>query len=230
MKTLGMIGGTTWVSTQDYYRYINSEVNRMLGGLNSAKLVLYSINFQEAKDYVDKKDYESMKILLMNGVRKLVAAGVDGIMLCANTMHKYAKEAKEVSGLPLIHIADVTAVEINKQGLKTVGLLGTKITMEEPFYKDNLKSHGITAIVPEVTDQAYVNRIIFDELGKDVFREETRQKLLSIMEELHSRGAKGIILGCTEIPLIIKPEHTSLPLFDTLYLHARAAAKFIAES
>ena len=229
MKTLGMIGGTTWVSTLDYYRNINTEVNRILGGLHSAKLVLYSINFQEAKDFVDKKDFTSMKNLLLEGVKKLVDTGVDGIMLCANTMHKYAEEVKSFTGLPLIHIADVTAAEINMQGLRTVGLLGTRITMEEPFYKDNLKGHGITTIVPETADQIYVNRVIFDELAKDIFTDKTRKRLLNIMERLHSMGAEGIILGCTEIPLIIKPGHTSLPMFDTLYLHSKAGARFIAE-
>jgi aspartate racemase len=230
MKTLGLIGGTTWVSTQDYYKHINKEVNRLLGGHNAAKLILYNLNFHEVVKLQDSKDFDGLKKLLTDAGSILQKAGVDGIMLCANTMHKYADAVTGITGLPLVHIADETAAEINKSGFKTAGLLGTKTTMEEPFYKERLKKHGITAIVPDEKDQVFLHRAIFDELGKDIFKDETRQEILRIMTGLYQRGAEGIILGCTEIPLIIKPEHTSIPLFDTLLIHARAGARFIAET
>ena len=227
MKTLGLIGGTTWVSTLDYYRHINKEVNNLLSGHNSAKLVLYSFNFQELVSLQDKNDYEGFKGLLLNAAKALSHGGIDGIMLCANTLHKYADAVEEAAGIPLIHIADETASEIKKSGFKTVGLLGTKTTMGEAFYKDKLRDHGITAIVPGEREQEYIHRAIFDELGKDIFKDDTRQELLRIMQDLQKRGAEGIILGCTEIPLIIKPEHTSIPMFDTLVIHAGAGARFV---
>jgi aspartate racemase len=229
MKTLGLVGGTTWVSTNDYYKLINKEVNKRLGGHHSARLVLYSINFHEAVAFQERKDFEGMRKLLVDAAISVKAAGVDGIMLCANTLHKYADAVLNATGLPMVHIAEETAYEIVRHGYNTVGLLGTKPTMSESFYKDRLNKHGINALVPKEGDQDFIHRIIFDELGKDIFRDETRGELLRIMGDLHLQGAQGIILGCTEIPLIIKPEHTNLPLFDTLMIHARAAARFIME-
>jgi aspartate racemase len=165
--------------------------------------------------------------MLSDMARGLAAAGAEGLLLCANTIHKYADAIHEASGLPIIHIADVTAEEITKAGFDKVGLLGTRTTMNEPFYKEKLRSHGITAIVPDEDDRNFLNDIIFNELAKDIFRDETRQEILRIMKSLAEMGAQGIILGCTEIPLIIKPEHTTIPLFDTLLIHSKAAASFI---
>lgn len=229
MKTIGMIGGTTWVSTSDYYRLINQEVNKLLGGLNSAKLILYSVNFQEAYDFYSRKDFEGQKNLLLDAVKRLVNAGVDGLILCANTLHKYADPITEIIRIPLIHIAEETAKAILEKGLSNVALLGTATTMQETFYTDILKSFGITTMVPSPEDQVFINDIIFSELAKDIFKDSTRKRLLEIMDRLSEGGAQGMILGCTELPLIIKPEHTSLALFDTLHIHAEAAARFVAE-
>jgi aspartate racemase len=230
MKVLGLIGGTTWVSTQEYYAHINKEVNRLMGGYHSAKLILYSLDFHELHAFQDNRDFESIRVMLSEMARALAAAGAEGLLLCANTMHKYADAVHQASGLPIIHIADVTAEEITKAGFETVGLLGTNTTMNEPFYKEKLKSHGITAIVPEEADRNFMNDAIFNELAKDIIRDQTRQEILRIMKSLTQKGARGVILGCTEIPLIVKPEHTTIPLFDTLLIHSRAAARYIASS
>jgi aspartate racemase len=229
MKTLGLIGGTTWVSTTDYYRLINKEVNQKLGGHHSARLILYSINFQDAVTFQENKDFDGMKRLLTDAGKSLTEAGADGILLCANTIHKYADDVKKVTGLPLIHIADETGKAIVNEGFNSVGLLGTRPTMSEPFYRERLAGHGISTLVPSEKDQWFIHRAIFDELGKDIFLDETRQELLRIMNDLSKQGAEAIILGCTEIPLIIKPGHTDLPMFDTLQIHAKAAAGFILE-
>lgn len=225
-----MIGGTTWVSTADYYKLINKEVNRLSGGQHSARLILNSLDFQEIVDFQEKKNFDGIKALLVAASTSLLSAGVAGIMLCANTMHKYAEFVIEATGLPLVHIVDATAAEIADRGYTTVGLLGTNTTMQEPFYRERLQQHGITAIVPGEADRDRMHRIIFDELANDIFMDNTRQKILRMMEDLHHQGAQGIILGCTEIPLIIRQEHTSIPVFDTLLIHANAGARFIVTS
>jgi len=227
MKTLGMIGGTTWVSTQDYYRHINKEVNRIVGGTHAARLLLYSLNFGEVHALQEAKDYPAISKLITDAAVKLKGAGVDGLILCANTMHKYVEDVEAATGLPIVHIADETAAAITNSGIAKVGLLGTRTTMSESFYKDRLKKHGIETIVPGDQDQLFLNHVIFNELAKDEFYDETRQEILMIMQALTKEGAGGIILGCTELPLIIKPEHTSIPTFDTLIIHARAAARFV---
>ena len=229
MKTLGLIGGTSWVSTADYYRIINREVNRLLGGHHSARLILYSLDFQVAYDLHHRKDFEGQRNLLMNAARKLKAAGAEGLMLCANTTHKYADDLLMEIGLPLVHIADETAKVIKEKGISTVGLTGTATTMQETFYSDRLRKYGIETLVPSRKEQEYIHNAIFEELVKDILLDSTRDKLLHIMNGLKDLGAEGIILGCTEIPLIIKPEHTQLVLFDTLTIHATAAARFVAE-
>lgn len=229
MKTIGLIGGTSWVSTVDYYRIINQEVNRQLGGHNSARLILYSVNFQDAYDLHHRKDFEGQRNLLLNAAMKLKAAGAEGLILCANTTHKYADYIEEKTGLPLIHIADETARVIQEKGISTVGLTGTATTMQESFYADRLMKYGIKTLVPSPEEQAYIHNAIFDELVKDILLDSTRQRLIDIMNELKNKGAEGIILGCTEIPLIVKPEHTPLVLFDTLTIHATAAARFVTE-
>jgi len=229
MKTLGLIGGTTWVSTQEYYKNLNKEVNRLLGGHHSAKLILFNLDFHEVVELQDKKDFKGLEKMLVNAATILQKAGVDGLMLCANTMHKYAPAIQAQTGLPLVHIADEVAAEMRKSGHRTAGLLGTKTTMEEPFYKDRLLENGITAIVPDEPDRQFINKAIFEELARDIFLDETRQGILRIMHNLASRGAEGIILGCTEIPLIINSGHTDIPMYDTLMIHARAGARFLAQ-
>jgi aspartate racemase len=228
MKTLGLIGGTTWVSTREYYACINREVNRLKGGYHSAKIILYSMDFQEIYTMQHSGDFEGIQVMLAGIAKGLASEGAQGLLLCANTMHKYADAVQEACGLPLIHIADVTAMEIRTAGYDTVGLLGTNTTMNEPFYRKKLQSYGIKALVPDEAGRNYINDAIFNELGKDIFKDSTRQEILQIMNKLVAGGAQGIILGCTEIPLIIKPQHTAIPLFDTLEIHSRAAARFIA--
>lgn len=227
MKQLGLIGGTTWVSTIDYYRVLNEEVNKVLGGNHSAPLLLYSVEFGEVIEFSKSGDFALVHRILTDAAEVLYKAGVDGIMLCANTIHKYADNIMEEVPLPLIHVVDETAVKIKEKGFHKVGLLGTMMTMKEDFYTNMLGKEGIECIIPDEQDMQFINHAIFEELGHDIFKDETRQRLLKIMNGLSNQGAEGIILGCTEIPLIIKPEHTDLPLFDTLRIHAEAGAKFI---
>jgi len=228
MNTLGLIGGTTWVSTQEYYALINKEVNRMLGGHHSARLILYSMDFHEIYTLQHSRDFDGIRRMLTGIPEGLKSAGAEGILLCANTMHKYAEVVQAATGLPLIHIAEETGRVIVEAGFDTVGLLGTNTTMNEPFYMEKLASFGIKTLVPAEKDRNFMNDTIFNELARDIFKDSTRKEILRIMEELVVRGAQGIILGCTEIPLIIRPEHTNIHLFDTLEIHSRAAARFIA--
>jgi len=227
MKTLGMIGGTTWVSTADYYRILNEEVNKAMGGNYSAPLLLYSVNFQEALDLIRAGDSDGMFNMLLKAAKTLQNGGVDGLLLGANTIHKFAERIQAEVPLPIIHIADETAEKINEKGLSKVGLLGTMPTMRETFYKDRLLKHGIEAVTPDPDDMVFLHHIIFSELGLDIFKDSTRDRILKMMDSLYNRGAEAMILGCTEIPLIIKTEHTSIPLFDTLRIHAEAGARFI---
>jgi len=228
MKTLGLIGGTTWVSTVDYYKIINEEVNRVLGGNNSAKLILYSINFKEAVDLNMKKDIAGMKRLVMDAVKAIVGAGAEGLMLCANTLHKFADEIEEEFRIPLIHIVDETSKEIIKAGIKTTGLMGTLITMEEPFYRNRLLKSGIETIIPDENDRHYINDNIYHDFSKGIFKKETKERFLKIINDLHGKGAEGIILGCTEFPLFLHQSDTHVALFDTLKIHAIAGARFVA--
>ena len=226
MKTIGLIGGTTWVSTADYYKIINSETNRRLGKNYSGRILIYSFNFQDVLDLSMKQDVEGMTKLLCNAADILKEGGAECLLLCANTMHKYAEIVKQHAGLPLVHVTDETAREINEQGLSKVGLLGTKITMAQPFYKERLATHGIEALVPDEAQQDFINYIIFNELSKEEFKPETKARLIEIIEDLRSKGAEGVIMGCTEIPLILKQGDVDIPLFDTLTIHAMAAVEF----
>jgi aspartate racemase len=227
MKTLGLVGGTSWVSTLEYYRHLNEEVRRRLGGHDAARCILYSLNFgdvQRAKE----GDPEQTKVreMVVDAARRLADAGADGLMLCANTMHWFAEEVERAVPLPLIHIASATGERILTEGLRSVGLLGTLQTMERDFYRKRLEAMGITVLVPETEARQFVDRAIFEELVMDRFRPETKLAFLDIIETLRRRGAQGVVLGCTEIPLLIKPADCSLPLFDTLAIHARAGVDF----
>lgn len=226
MKTLGLIGGTSWVSTADYYRIINQLVNERLGGLNSAKLFLYSLNLEEFKPSADPGKLLEMESTLSAIALKLQTAGADCIMLCANTPHIVADSVESKISIPLIHIAEVTAREIKKQKLNKIGLLGTRVTMEENFYRDKLSTHQIETIIPDAEDIEFIHTSIVTELGKGIFTEETKHKYLVIIEKLVRQGAEGIILGCTEIPMLINPAECSIPLFDTTAIHATTAVKF----
>jgi aspartate racemase len=226
MKTLGLIGGTSWVSTVDYYRVINSQVNESLGGLNSAKMLLYSVNQQEFRPATDSSGLEAFADYLTGIAKRLESAGAECLVLCANTPHMAADMMQQKIGIPLIHIAEVTAKAILKRNLKNVGLLGTKMTMEQTFYKERLAKFGIETLVPGEPEREYIHRTIMTELEKAILKDETRKGYLKIIDGLVERGAQGIILGCTEIPLLIKQSDCNIPVFDTTTLHAMAAVEF----
>lgn len=226
MKTVGLIGGTSWVSTIDYYRLINQLINERLGGLNSAKLLLWSVNFEEFKNRAESGNWTENGILLSDIAKRLEQAGADCIMLCANTPHIVADIVQSHITIPLLHIAEETAKEIARQKINTVGLLGTKFTMEHAFFKERLSKYSIATLIPEPDDCDYIHASIFNELGKGIFKKETKTKYLEIIETLRIKGAEGIIFGCTEIPMLIKPEECSIVAFDTTMIHARAAVEF----
>jgi aspartate racemase len=226
MKMLGLVGGTSWVSTIDYYRLINEGVEARLGGSQSARCVIHSFNFGDIVELTKRQDWDGVFDLVRDASVNLRKSGAEGIVLCANTLHVVADRVEERVQLPLIHIVDAAAAEIRRAGLERVSLLGTKYTMELPFFKDRLAWHGITTVVPEPGDREFIHQTIFSELGKNLFRDETRSRYLSIIDSLAKQGAKGSILGCTEIPLLIKQQDASIPVFDTTALHARAAVDF----
>ena len=231
MKKLGLVGGLSWVSTLDYYRYINEGVNRRLGGLNFAECIIYSLNFNDVqKNGWDNWD-ETFQ-LLSAACKGLKNAGADAIVLCANTAHAVAGRLESRIQLPLVHIATATADVVNRQGLKRIGLLGTKYTMELPFYKEVLHSQGIESLVPK--DQAvrdYVQRTLKEEMGRGIFDPNTKIEYLKIIHQLIGDGAEGIILGCTEIPMLLNQQDVpAVPLFDTTKIHADAAVDFALSS
>jgi aspartate racemase len=226
MKLVGLIGGTGWVSTVEYYRIMNEEVNRRLSGLQSAQCVLYSFNYAVIDQLNASHDTERQGALMVDAARKLVNVGAEGIILCANTLHQFAEQVEKEIPVPLIHIADATAREIKKRDFRTVGLLGTKYTMEMDFYKRKLNEANIQVLIPDAEEREYIHHTITHELLKEVFRKESKTRFLEIMNQLHQQGAQAIILGCTEIPLLVKQLDTELPLFDTLSIHALAAVDF----
>jgi aspartate racemase len=226
MKTLGLIGGTSWLSTIDYYRLINAGVNERLGGLNSARLLLYSVNFEEFRPPTDPGEWGEVSRRLTDIARGLINAGAECIVLCANAMHMAADAIQQSIHVPLIHIAEATAKEVYKHNLSRVGLLGTRITMEQSFFKDKLLHHRIEALVPNVGEREFIHETIFGELGKGTFTQETKQKYMQVIAKLIAEGAQGIILGCTEIPLMITQEDCPVPVFNTMTIHANAVVNF----
>ncbi len=226
MQTMGLIGGTGWVSTTEYYRLINQETNRLLGGHNSARIILYSFNYADINECNLRDDHEGVYRYVLDAARRLRDASADFIVLCANTLHQYAERLEEEVKLPIVHIADAAAAEIKKKGLSTIGLLGTRFTMEMDFYTKRLSEAGITSLVPEKPERNYIHSVIMDELLKENFRPESKKRFLEIIDGLEKQGAQGIVLGCTEIPLLIKQEDVPLPVFNTLQLHAKAAVDY----
>lgn len=225
MKTLGLIGGMSWESTIPYYRQINQIIKQELGGLHSAKIVLVSVDFHEIEAMQRADDWQSAGQVLAQAARGLHAAGADAIVICTNTMHKVAPEIEAAVPIPLLHIADPCADAIKAQGLQRIGLLGTRFTMEQDFYKDRLQErHGLQVLIPDQADRALVHRIIYEELCLGEIKEESRIAYQAIIHKLIDQGAQAIILGCTEISLLIQAEHASVALFDTTMLHARGAA------
>jgi len=227
VRTLGLIGGMTWHSTVDYYRLINAGVQEKLGGSHSADLLLLSIDFEPIEDMQGRGDWAGMGKLMGEWARRLEAAGAEGLVICANTMHRLAESVAGAVSIPLIHIADATAVAVTKKGLATVGLLGTRYTMELDFYRGRLeKTHGLKVIIPEEPGRTAVHDIIYKELAFGDIRDGSRRTYVAIIEDLKKRGAQGVILGCTEIPLLIKAADSPIPVFDTTALHAAAAVEF----
>jgi aspartate racemase len=226
MKLLGLVGGTGWISSAEYYRIINEEVNRRLGGLQSARCILYSFNYAVIHEMNRKHDADGQFSLVLDAATKLISIGAEGIVLCANTLHQFADRLERQISVPLIHVATATARQIKRQGLSTVGLLGTKYTMEMDFYKARLNEEDIQVLVPEPAEREFIHHTIIHELLKGVLREESKARFLQIMSRLQSEGAEGIVLGCTEIPLLIKQQDTTLPLFDTVVIHSLAAVDF----
>ncbi|BCR23735.1 aspartate/glutamate racemase family protein [Aquipseudomonas alcaligenes] len=226
MKTIGLLGGMSWESTLPYYRHINEAVRERLGGLHSARLVLYSLDFHEIEALQRQGDWAAAGTLLADAARRLESAGADFLLLCTNTMHKVADAIEAASALPLLHIADPTAAAIQAAGLQRVGLLGTRFTMEQPFYRERLEDrHGIQVLVPDEPDRAEVHRVIYEELCRGVVSEVSRQAYRQVISRLVARGAQAVILGCTEIGLLVRADDAEVPLFDTCVLHAQAAAE-----
>lgn len=226
MKTIGLIGGMSWESSSEYYRILNEEIKQRLGGLHSSKCVLYSVDFEEIEVCQRNNEWEKAAQILTGAAHSLEASGADFIIICTNTMHKVAEEIQAGVHIPLLHIADVTAQEVISKGINVVGLLGTRYTMEQDFYKARLEAQGIKVLIPEEADRVIVNDVIFNELCLGQILEESRANYQRIIQNLIELGAKGIILGCTEIGLLVKSEDSTVPLFDTTELHAKEAVNF----
>lgn len=229
MKTIGLLGGMSWESTIPYYRIINEEVKNRLGGLHSAKIVLYSVEFDEIEQCQSSDDWERSGDILGRAAQGLESAGADFLLICTNTMHKVAPQIASMLHIPIVHIADATADELEKDHIHRVGLLGTKYTMTQDFYKQVLIDRGIHVIIPDAKDVEVVNRVIFHELCMGEIKEESRRQFQRIINSLKEKGAEGVILGCTEIGLLIQQFDSSLPVYDTTVIHAKRAAELALE-
>jgi aspartate racemase len=227
MKIIGLIGGMSWESTSEYYKIINETVKERLGKLHSAKCILCSVDFELIASLQHQGEWEKLTKLMISFARKLEGAGADCIVICTNTMHKMAQEVQDSIKIPLLHIADAAAEKIKEQGLKKPGLLGTKFTMEEDFYKQRLKvKHNLDVIIPSKTDRAIIDNIIYNELCLGILMQSSKEKFKAIIRKLIANGADGLILGCTEIPLLIRQEDVEIPIFDTTTIHSKAAVAF----
>ncbi|WP_404349481.1 aspartate/glutamate racemase family protein [Sutcliffiella horikoshii] len=229
MKVIGLIGGMSWESSVEYYRIINQEVKRRLGGLHSAKCLLYSVDFHEIERYQSGGAWDKAGEVLGDAARSLELGGADFIVICTNTMHKVVNEIQSKITIPLLHIADATAAQIKEKGINSVGLLGTRYTMEQDFYKSRLEMNGIKVIVPSEQEREIINKVIYEELCLGKIQEKSRDYYKKVIHGLIESGAKGIILGCTEIGLLVKPEDSDVPLFDTAYIHALEAVNMSLE-
>lgn len=224
MKVIGLIGGMSWESSAEYYKILNETVKEKLGGLHSAKCIMYSVDFEEIEQLQHAGKWEEATAYMVDAAQRVEEAGADFVLICTNTMHKMADDVQSAIDIPLLHIADATAEKIKEQGLNTVGLLGTRFTMEEDFYKGRLKEKfGLDVVIPEDDERTTVHDIIYNELCLGKIRESSREKMKKSIEHLISKGAEGVILGCTEIPLLIKQKDAAVPLFDTTLIHAQAA-------
>lgn len=231
MKTIGLIGGMSWESTIPYYRHINETVKRRLGGLHSAKVILFSVDFHDIEQLQHAGRWDEAGVVLADAALALERAGADLLVVCTNTMHKVAPAIEAAVRIPLLHIADPTALAIKQAGLHTVGLLGTRFTMEQAFYRDRLQhDHGINVLVPDAADRETVHRIIYEELCLGQVKDASRDAYRAVMARLVAQGAQAVILGCTEIALLVGADDAAVPLFDTTAIHAQAAAEHALES
>lgn len=226
MKTIGLLGGMSWESTALYYKWINEIVRKRLGGLHSASIAMKSVDFQQIETLQTEGRWDKAGEVLSKAALQVEAAGADFLVLCTNTMHKVAPQIELALRIPLLHIADATAERIKQQGMSTVGLLGTKFTMEQDFYARRLEEkHGLQVLIPPKEDRAIVHRVIYEELVKGVIREQSRTEYIRIMSALHEQGAEGIIEGCTEIVMLVQQKHTTIPLFDSTIIHAQQSVE-----
>jgi len=231
MKTIGVLGGMSWESTQAYYRALNEGVNARLGGLHSARIILNSVDFHEIEQCQQSGQWDRTADILIDAARSLEAAGADFLLLATNTMHKVAPQLQAASDLPLIHIADCTAERLCEDGIRRVGLLGTRFTMSEAFYRERMQSHfGLDVLVPDAADQNEIHRVIYEELCLGKLVDSSREHYLAAIDRLHARGAEAVILGCTEIGLLVSQQDTTVPLFDTTALHAQKAVELALET
>ena len=231
MKTIGLLGGMSWESTVEYYRHINEEVKHRIGRLHSARIALYSVDFEEIEQLQHSRRWDEAATLMIDAAQRVERAGADLLLICTNTMHKVADPVAAALQIPLLHIADATAAAIKAAGLRRIGLLGTRFTMEEDFYRGRLQArHDLEVLIPAEADRQRIHAVIYDELCVGQIREESRHQYIRIIDQLLSRGVEGIILGCTEISLLVHPEHATCPLFDTTRIHAlRAVDLALAE-
>ena len=226
MKTIGLIGGMSWESTATYYQIINQVINKQLGGLHSAKCVLYSVDFQEIEQCQSSSDWQKSAQILIQAALSLQRAGADFIVICTNTMHKVVPQIIPHLNIPILHIAEMTVKALKKQNMTRIALLGTKYTMEQHFYKDIIIQHGIEVIIPDELDRQIINDIIFKELCRGVIKLNSKNAYLAIIDKLCRLGVQGVVLGCTEIGLLINQNDTAVPLFDTSLIHAQEAALY----
>lgn len=226
MKTIGLLGGMSWESTTSYYTRLNELINEKLGGLHSAKINLVSIDFEEIEQCQKKNEWEKAGAILGREAKSLEASGADFMLLCTNTMHKVVAQISKYTTMPILHIADATIEELKKKNIEKVGLLGTEYTMKQNFYKDRISEKGITVTIPSEEDISIINTIIFEELCQGKILDESKDKFLQIVDHLVASGAQGIILGCTEIGLLIQQKDVPTPIFDTTELHCQAAVHY----
>ena len=227
MKTIGLIAGMSWESSMEYYRIINERINHKLGGIHSAKIIMLSIDFWELRQLTTQNKWDEAAKMMIDATKKLELSGTDLLLICSNAMHKVADTVQKNIKIPLIHITDKTAEKIVDAGIKKVGLLGTKLTMEENFYRGRLKcQYNIDAFVPDEKDRDAIQEIIFKELCLGLIKNESKKRLETIIDSLREQGAEAVILGCTELTLLVKQDNSSLPIFDTTRIHAEAAADY----
>lgn len=226
MKTLGLLGGMSWESTQTYYQLLNQQVAQRLGGLHSAKVILDSLDFADVEVLQREGQWDALADLLVKHALRVEAAGADGLIIGTNTMHRVAPQVEAALSIPLLHIADATAQALLEDGVQIVGLLGTRFTMEQAFYRERLEAQGITVLVPNDAQREEVHRIIYQELCRGVLDKNSRAAYLDVVEDLHRRGVGGVILGCTEIGLLINQHDTTVALYDTTFLHAKSGVEW----